>query len=102
MRPVDTNRPMWLLRFLYPCTCCPQELMHHFGLWDATPPLHTRTHPDADLTKSTLSLLFDFPSILPHKPTTMDSLKRVASGGLWDRLPEEVISLIASKVADTS
>jgi hypothetical protein len=32
----------------------------------------------------------------------MDSSKRVASGGICDRLPEEVISLIASKVVETS
>jgi hypothetical protein len=60
------------------------------------------THPDIDLTPSTLSLLFHSPSILPHKPTTMDSSKRVASDGVWDRLPEDIVSLIASKVAEIS
>jgi hypothetical protein len=65
-------------------------------------PLYTRTHPDGDPTPSTLSLLFHSPSILPHKPSTMESSKRVASSGAWDRLPEEFISMITVKVAKTS
>jgi hypothetical protein len=69
---------------------------------DATPPLYTRTHPDADLTPSTLSLLFHSPSFFLHKPTTKASSKRVASSGVWGHLPEEVVALIASKVAETS
>jgi hypothetical protein len=47
-----------------------------------------------------LSLLSHSPSIFPHKPTTMESLKRF--DGIWDRLPKEVVSLIASMVVETS
>jgi hypothetical protein len=93
---------MRFLCFLKSCACCPQEPRCCFGLWDTTPPPYTRTHPDAYLTPSMLSLLFHSPSILSHKPTTTDSSKRVSSGGVWDRLSEEVVSLIASKVAETS
>jgi hypothetical protein len=48
-----------------------------------------------------LSLLFHSPSILPHKPTTMDSSKRVAFGGVWDHILEELVSLITSKEDET-
>jgi hypothetical protein len=47
-----------------------------------------------------LSLLFHSPSILPHKPT-MDSSKRVAFGSVWDRILEELVSLITSKEDET-
>jgi hypothetical protein len=32
----------------------------------------------------------------------MEPAKRVATGGTWDRLPEEMISMITVKVAETS
>jgi hypothetical protein len=32
----------------------------------------------------------------------MEPAKRMAASGAWDRLPEEIISLIAVKVAKTS
>jgi hypothetical protein len=32
----------------------------------------------------------------------MEPAKRKATGGTWDRLPEEIISLIIIKVAETS
>jgi hypothetical protein len=48
------------------------------------------------------SLPFPSPSFFLHKPTTIDSSKSVASVGVWDCLPEKVISLITSKVAETS
>jgi hypothetical protein len=31
----------------------------------------------------------------------MEPSKRVAPGGTWDRLPEETVSMIAAKVAET-
>jgi hypothetical protein len=32
----------------------------------------------------------------------MEPTKRVAAGGTWDRLPEEIVSMITVKVAETS
>jgi hypothetical protein len=32
----------------------------------------------------------------------MEPAKRVAAGGTWDRLPEEIVSMITVKVAETS
>jgi hypothetical protein len=32
----------------------------------------------------------------------MEPSKRVTSGGAWDRLPEEIASMITTKVAETS
>jgi hypothetical protein len=42
-----------------------------------------------------------FPSTL-QQLNKMEPVKRVTAGGAWDRLPEEIISLIAVKVAETS
>jgi hypothetical protein len=32
----------------------------------------------------------------------MEPMKRVDAGGAWDRLPEEIISMVTIKVAETS
>jgi hypothetical protein len=43
----------------------------------------------------------NFPSTFPQRGN-MEPAKRMAAGGAWDRLPEEIVSLIAVKVAETS
>jgi hypothetical protein len=43
----------------------------------------------------------NFPSTFPQC-SNMEPAKRMAAGGAWDRLPKEIISLIAVKVAETS
>jgi hypothetical protein len=42
-----------------------------------------------------------FPSTL-QQPSKMELANRVVAGGAWDRLVEEIISMIAVKVAETS
>jgi hypothetical protein len=42
-----------------------------------------------------------FPSTL-QQPSKMEPANRVVAGGAWDRLVEEIISMIAVKVAETS
>jgi hypothetical protein len=57
---------------------------------------------EGDLISSTLAFLpFLFPPTFP-KHRTMEPAKRMAVGGAWDHLPEEVVSLITIKVAETS
>jgi hypothetical protein len=43
----------------------------------------------------------NFPSTFPQC-YNMEHAKRMAAGGAWDRLPEEIVSLITIKVAETS
>jgi hypothetical protein len=45
-------------------------------------------------------LLFHSPSTFPER-RTMDPVKRMAANNAWDRLPEEIVSLITVKVAET-
>jgi hypothetical protein len=57
---------------------------------------------EGDPFSSTQAFLpFHIPSTFPQH-STMEPVKRMASDGAWDCLPEEVISLIAIKVAKTS
>jgi hypothetical protein len=42
-----------------------------------------------------------FPSTLQH-PSKMESVKRDAVGGAWDRLPEEIIPMITINVAEST
>jgi hypothetical protein len=46
-------------------------------------------------------LPFHFPSTFPQR-STIEHVKRIAASGTWDRLPEEIVSLITVKVVETS
>jgi hypothetical protein len=62
------------------------------------PPLYTHKHPGR--RSNFIHTCITFPSTFPQH-STMEPAKRMVVGGAWDRLPEEIISLIAIKVAET-
>jgi hypothetical protein len=91
--------PVMRLRFLRTKVSLRPTLrnIHH-------PYIHINTR-EGDLISSTLAfpslpLPFTFPSTFPQR-STMELAKRMAVGSAWDRLPEEIVSLITVKVAET-
>jgi hypothetical protein len=69
------------------------------------PYIHINTQ-EGDLISSTLAfpslpLPFTFTSTFPQC-STMEPVRRMDAGGIWDRPLEEIISLIAVKVVETS